>query len=381
MLYLNPELDAADQAVLAGIYRRRDKVASAMRVPKRWPGLLRRNLMARAIQGSNSIEGYVVATDDAAAAVDYEEALTADEQTFAEIRGYRQALGYVLTLAQTGADVDESTLRALHFMLLGHDLGKRPGQYRTGPIYVRNDRTGDTVYEAPGSETVPALMAELVSTLTTDIDPIVAGAMAHLNLVMIHPFRDGNGRMARALQTLLVSRGGLAEPTFCSIEEWLGVNTEDYYRVLARTGPGRWSPDRDAHLWLKFSLRAHDIQSQTVERRMHRTERAWSRLDELVAAERLPERTTDALYDALIGFRIRRHGYLTRAAIDERTASRDLKALTDAALLEPRGETRARHYVAGSRLIALRATLREEVPNHITDPYPTLRSDLYLTEA
>lgn len=55
---------------------------------------------------------------------------------------------------------------------------------------------------------------------------------------MIHPFRDGNGRMARALQTLAASRGGLAEPTFCSMEEWLGVNTEDYYRILALTGAG-----------------------------------------------------------------------------------------------------------------------------------------------
>ncbi|MET9485890.1 Fic family protein [Nocardia sp. NPDC006630] len=376
MLYSTPELDDTDTAVLAGIYRRRDAIASEMRVPKRWPGLLRRNLMARAIRGSNSIEGYVVETDDAAAAVDYEEALTADERTFAEIRGYRQALGYVLTMAQDAATIDESTLKALHFMMLGHELTKNPGQYRTGPIYVRDDHSGDTVYEGPGSAMIPALMAELVAALASDADPIVAGAMAHLNLVMIHPFRDGNGRMARALQTLTVSRGGLAEPTFCSIEEWLGVNTDDYYRVLARTGAGTWSPRRDARLWMKFNLRAHDIQAQTVEGRLRRTARAWSRLDDLVAAQRLPDRATDILYDALIGFRIRRHGYLTRAGIDERTASRDLKALTDIGLLSARGETRARHYVAGDQLLDLKMHLREDVPRTIVDPYPRLRAEL-----
>ncbi|WP_327142119.1 Fic family protein [Nocardia sp. NBC_01327] len=376
MLYSTPELDDTDTAVLAGIYRRRDAIASEMRVPKRWPGLLRRNLMARAIRGSNSIEGYVVETDDAAAAVDYEEALTADERTFAEIRGYRQALGYVLTMAQDAATIDESTLKALHFMMLGHELTKNPGQYRTGPIYVRDDHSGDTVYEGPGSAMIPALMAELVAALASDADPIVAGAMAHLNLVMIHPFRDGNGRMARALQTLTVSRGGLAEPTFCSIEEWLGVNTDDYYRVLARTGAGTWSPRRDARLWMKFNLRAHDIQAQTVEGRLRRTAQAWSRLDDLVAAQRLPDRATDILYDALIGFRIRRHGYLTRAGIDERTASRDLKALTDIGLLSARGETRARHYVAGNQLLDLKMHLREDVPRTIVDPYPRLRAEL-----
>ena len=91
--------------------------------------------------------------------------------------------------------------------------------------------------------------------------------MAHLNLVMIHPFRDGNGRMARALQTLVLSRGGIGEPAFSSIEEWLGGNTEDYYRVLAATGAGAWHPERSAALWVKFNLRAHHIQAQTVRRR------------------------------------------------------------------------------------------------------------------
>lgn len=80
--------------------------------------------------------------------------------------------------------------------------------------------------------------------------------MAHLNLVMIHPFRDGNGRMARALQTLVLSREAIVEPTFSSIEEWLGHNADDYYNVLAVTGRGRWQPDGSAHLWIVLPPRA-----------------------------------------------------------------------------------------------------------------------------
>ncbi len=377
MLFTAPDLDLVDRAVLDGIHARRGELASAMRDPRRWPGLLRRNLMARAIRGSNSIEGYVVETDDAAAAVDYEDALTADERTFAEIRGYRQALGYVLAAAQDATQpIDESTIKALHFMLLGHDLGKSPGQYRSGPIYVRDERTGDTVYEAPPGAEVAGLMHALAGQVMTDEDPIVTGALAHLNLVMIHPFRDGNGRMARALQTLVVGRGGILEPVFSSIEEWLGANTPDYYRALAVTGGGAWHPDRDTRLWLKFVLRAHDIQAQTVERRLRRTELAWTLLDDLVTAHKLPDRITDPLYDALIGFRIRRQSHVQRAGLDQRTASRDLRALVDLNLLEPRGETSARHYVAGPRLVELRDRLRVERPYTIVDPYPTLRAEL-----
>lgn len=74
------------------------------------------------------------------------------------------------------------------------------------------------------------------------------GALAHLNLLMIHPFRDGNGRMARARQTFVLARNAIVEPAFSSIEEWLGDNTEDYYRVLALTGQEASRPRPDANL-------------------------------------------------------------------------------------------------------------------------------------
>ncbi|MGH8826924.1 MAG: Fic family protein [Jiangellaceae bacterium] len=196
-------LSGEDASVLEAINAMRRELADVMRRPRRWQGGLRRTMLAHAIQGSNSIEGYVVDLDDAAAALDDEEPLSADEQTFAEIRGYRQALGYVLQMA---ADphfvVDVSAIRGMHYMMLAHDLSKSPGQYRTAPIYVRHDRVGSVVYEGRRPKLVHELIAELVADLRGyhDVDPIVRGAMAHLNLVMIHPFRDGNGRMARALQ-------------------------------------------------------------------------------------------------------------------------------------------------------------------------------------
>jgi len=129
----------------------------------------------------------------------------------------------------------------------GHDLSKSPGSFRTGPIFVQDDLKDEVVYAGPEASEVPSLVEQLVkSPGLTDDDQSVAGAMAHLNLVMIHPFRDGNGRLARALQTLVLARRGVAEPEFASIEEWLGANTPDYYRVLAHTGAGAWHPERDA---------------------------------------------------------------------------------------------------------------------------------------
>nr|WP_157474295.1 Fic family protein [Parafrankia sp. EUN1f] len=64
----------------------------------------------------------------------------------------------------------------------------------------------------------------------------------------IHPWADGNGRMSRSLQTLMIARGGVLAPEFSSIEAWLGRpgNTWEYYRELADRGrptfPTRTSP-------------------------------------------------------------------------------------------------------------------------------------------
>ena len=192
-----------------------------------------------------------------------------------------------------------------------------------------------------------------------EVDNLVRAAMAHLNLVMIHPFRDGNGRMARALQMLVLSQCGIGEPAFSSIEEWLGSNTDDYYRVLALTGAGSWQPSRSAGLWIKFNLRAHHIQAQTVARRYREAGRLWLAFDELADQHKLPERVADELFDASLGFRIRRSTYVRRADIEQRTATRDLYRLTELGLLRPVGETKGRHYVMGDRLAALRQDVLE----------------------
>lgn len=208
-----------------GIYR---SLHYALSSPSRWEGVLRRNTFARAIRGSNSIEGYLVTAEDAMAAAEGEEPLDAQEETWHAVTGYRNAMTYVLQLAKDPNFVfNEGYLRSFHFMMLQHDLSKHPGNWRPGPIFVRDEKTGENVYEGPLAETVPKLISELISYLNSleDADHfVVKAAMAHLNLVMIHPFSDGNGRMARCLQTLFLARKGIADPTFSSIEEYLGHN-------------------------------------------------------------------------------------------------------------------------------------------------------------
>jgi Fic family protein len=196
-------------------------------------------------------------------------------------------------------------------------------------------------------------MGELILGLEAEESPaIVRAAMAHLNFVMIHPFRDGNGRMARILQSLVLAHEGILAPEFASIEEYLGRRTDDYYDVLAEVGGGRWQPTRDARPWVRFCLTAHFRQARTLSRRVRQAERLWLILDEEVRAAGLPDRTVLALFDAAQRFRVKNSIYMEHAELSEYAGGRDLKRLVDVGLLEPRGEKRGRFYVATARLLA-----------------------------
>ena len=361
--------------MLAQVEDLKQNLRSRLHEPRRWFGSLRRVSMARAIQGSNSIEGFKATLDDAAAVEVGEQPLDADEETRLALEGYRNAMTYVL---QVAAEMDFSysvqLLKSLHFMMTAYDLKNRPGRWRSGAIYVSKESSGEVVYEGPDVEEVPVLMDQLVRQLNAkdDTPTMVRAAMAHLNLVMVHPFRDGNGRMARCLQTLVLAREGVLAPVFSSVEEYLGADTQAYYDVLEVVGAGQWQPDRDALPWVRFILTAHLRQARTVLRRVKETERLWDELEKIAERHSLPERVISALHDAAIGFRVRRATYraVDKDEITEQTASRDLHHLVEVGLLVPQGEKRGRFYLAGAELKAIRkAIVDARDPRDNSDPF------------
>lgn len=371
MLYAIQTLPVKHLEVVERIDRLRDRLRFLLQgQPRRWTGLLRRSTFARAIQGSNSIEGYHVTVDDAVAAVEGEEPLDERTEAWKAVTGYRTAMSYVLQLADDRFyQHNEGTLRSLHYMMIGYDLTKHPGRWRPGGIYVRREPDNAIVYEGPSAELVPALMGELIVSLNAQspLPVMVRAALAHLNLVMIHPFSDGNGRMARALQSFVLAREGILDPTFSSIEEYLGRNTQAYYEVLGQVGQGAWHPEHDPVPFVTFCLTAHYRQAETLLRRHEEMERLWELLEHEVARKGLPERAMLALSDAALGYRVRNATYRKAADISDPLASRDLRAMVDAELLVPHGERRGRHYVAGGWLRAARvATL---APKITTDPF------------
>jgi Uncharacterized conserved protein len=384
-VFETPRLDATELAVIGMI----DDLRSQMRnrideSPRRWSGGLRRMLEARAIQGSNTIEGYDASLDDVLAVMDGEPPLDADTETRLALQGYQEAMTYALQSSQDDTPfVDEGLLKALHFMMLKHDLSKLPGRWRPGSIYVYDEEEDRQVYEGPPAGDVSALIEEMIEALdwpddaaaAADVPVVVRAAMAHLNLVMIHPFKDGNGRMARCLQTYVLAREKIMAPVFSSIEEYLGTkaNTRSYYDVLAEVGGGSWHPEHDARPWLRFCLTAHFRQARTVLRRIERAERLWVVVAALAETSHLPERSIGPLCEAAVGRRVRRASYIANAevtygaTVPNLTASRDLKTLVTAGLFHPVGDKRGRYYLATETLKREWDKIRASQPSRAED--------------
>jgi Fic family protein len=373
VLFKAEKLTQSEKDVIARIEEARRALKYNLATPRRWKGLLRRNTLARAVRGSNSIEGYNVTAEDAIAAVEGEEPLTADRDSWLAVTGYRTAMTFVLQLTKDPKFVySEGFIRGLHFMMVEHDLKKNPGNWRPGTVYVRDEARGEVVYEGPDVEMVPGLIEELIEYLNDDEDcphALVKGAMAHLNLVMIHPFSDGNGRMARCLQTLVLGREGILESEFSSIEEYLGRNSQDYYSVLAQTGEGSWHPKNSTRAWIQFNLTAHFRQATTLLMRTRVMDLLWQELELMISRRGLPERLIYAIADGAIGYRVRNSSYRNLAELNDVMASRDLKAAVDAGLLIPTGERRGRIYVGSVELRALVDKLRQEHIKSVPDPF------------
>ena len=375
MIYQYPELEAIDKDVLEMIREQRKLLRYQVgQTPVRWQGFLRKNTFARALRGSNSIEGINANLQEAFAIVDDERPETLEKETLRALQGYRAAMTYIMRVHDDPhTEINAQFIRSLHYMMLNCDMTKLPGQWRPGTIYVVDEPSNETVYEGPEAEVVPRLIDELVAQIKSSADVesgTVLGAMAHLNLAMIHPFKDGNGRMARALQTLVISQNGISSPTFCSIEEWLGRNTPAYYEILKQVGQGSWHPKNSALPWVRFCLRAHYQQAATIMKRNAHIGRVWEEVGRIRKQHGLPERVEGALIEAAFGYQVRNPRYREENDISDVVASRDLKRMCDLGFLKAVGEKRGRYYVADAALMQIPDRTRDA--SRSPDPYEML---------
>jgi len=351
MLFDTPPITPELQARLGELDELRRALGQEANRPVRWMGTLRRLARASSVESSTSIEGYHVSPEDAIALVSGDEPADPGDENRMAVACYSRAMDHVGVMARDPVFrwLDRVILD-LHFDACYFQRDKSPGLWRTGPIGVAEGNRG-LLYEGPDADDVPNLMADVVDWLEQgDVDAhvVVRGAMAHLHVVSVHPFRDGNGRISRIIQSLVLARAGLVSPEFASIEEYLGDDTPAYYAALQDAQGGRYQPERDASGWVAFCVEAHLVQARKRLAQIQEAGARWGYLEELVERRGWPERLVIALEQSLIGGSDR-SSYGEEAEVSPATASADFRRLLDAGLVEQKGRGRNIRYQASER--------------------------------
>jgi len=352
MIFQIPRLEQPLLDRLDELEALRHTLEKGMQTRSRWMGSLRRQVRASSIESSISIEGFSVSPEEALALTSGRFSPEPGDVDRQAVACYSRAMDHVGTMA---VDPEfrwlDRVILDLHFDACHSQRDKDPGLWRLGPIGVTG-ADGSLEYRGPDAREVVGLMEEVVRWLGTgdlEADVFVRAAMAHLNVISVHPFRDGNGRIARVIQSLVLARGGLGSPEFFSIEEYLGGHTREYYTALRETQGGSYQPDRDPTRWIAFCLDAHVAQAQRRLAQIEEAAARWQRLEDLVSQRGWPERTVIALEQSLLGGTDRSR-YGDEADVSPATASADLRRLLDAGLVEQRGRARSSSYVAGDEL-------------------------------
>jgi Fic family protein len=321
-------------------------------LPRTWVGRTRRDLEAEAVAASTIMEGVAVTVDEARRilAGDKPAGVTAEDAGLVD--GYRDAMRYVLARADAPAFGWQSELLlAIHHKVLSGSHTAEAGRFRQIQNRLMDRGSGAQVYLPPPAGAVPELVDELMSWMSNSSDPgPVQAAVAHVSVAGIHPFRDGNGRTARIVDSLAMYRTGYRSPFFTSLEEWWGRHVDDYYRAFDCLGP-EWSDTTDVTPFVEAHVTAQVAQVEALSLR-NATERAlWTVLeDTLVHDLGLNERVTHAAYDALFARQVTNGYYRGMADVSSVTASHDLGKLVAAGLLEARGAGRSAHYMATTAL-------------------------------
>jgi Fic family protein len=221
------------------------------------------------------------------------------------------------------------------------------GQYRDdkkGPMQVVSGPVGHEKvhYQAPAAEKLPPEMRALITFINTgDPDNILKAGVAHLWFVTLHPFEDGNGRIARALSDLLLARSENSSLRFYSMSSQIKKNRNSYYEILEQTEK---SPP-DITNWLVWFLNNLLQSIQSSDKLMQKIlfkAKFWAQHKNVG----LSKRQTKILNKLLDGFQ----GNLTTkkwAAIckcSHDTANRDIQDLISKGILEKEGDGRSTHY-------------------------------------
>ena len=339
---------------IAKIDRIRDLINLVPIVPQ-WEAELQRTALVSTVHYSTMIEGNTISLENVRKLLAGRKA-PGPEKDKQEVANLQQVMDFIDEVA---SDIDiplsESLIKQFNTIILRDIPGiSTIGEYRTGQNFIQDSSTGEILYTPPTAWETPKLMREFVQwfgSVLPNMSPILMAGIAHLELVAIHPFWDGNGRAARALSTLAMYRNGYRLKRLFSWEEYVGKNMESYIQAIRASSGDKYEKEYNVTPWLEYFTDAiagslESLQDQLVQMKKH-LEEGYS----LGASLGLNSYQIQALtYTRLTGS-VSTSTYSESTGVSRATAGRQLQKLIDVGVLRRVGKGRSAKYTFANEVL------------------------------
>lgn len=275
-----------------------------------------------------------------------------------EVINYRRAMEYisqyqisnippVASLATGGKyQIDEDMIKRIHKITVDRILDpSQYGVYRRTQVVVRNSQTGNVSFRPPVAIEIPYQMGEFLEWLASlekdAVHPVLKAGIIHYEIVRIHPFLDGNGRVARALSTLVLFKEGYDIRRFFSIEEYFDGNASDYYKALQSVE----NEEGDLTLWLSYFTKGLAIELSKVKEKVQRLSIDVNLKDRLGKQIILSDRQIKIIeYMQKVGYLQNQSFDTLFPMVSEDTILRELQELIKNGIIKKEGVTKAARY-------------------------------------
>ncbi|MBI2039552.1 Fic family protein [Candidatus Microgenomates bacterium] len=334
----------------------REVIMNAPLVPA-WEAKFRKEAMERTVHHGTHLEGNPLNAEEVRDVLEGEEVIARDRD-IQEILNYRNVLkfidGIAIQIGSSGAyNFTIETILEIHKLTTEQILPpESSGKFRIRQVVIKNTKTGQISYTPPPAVEVPYLIEDLVNWINSDearaTHPIIKAGIIHYEIARIHPFSDGNGRVARAVATLVMFLDNYDIRKFFSFEEYFDENPMQYYLTLQAVSNQLVldTHERDLTPWLEYFTEGVAIELNRVKEKVQRISVDAKIKDKLGEQVMLNER------QMIIMEYIHRHKGLSNKDFrkifpdySDDTVLRELKFLRQKGLVKKSGGTKKAIYV------------------------------------
>lgn len=316
-----------------------------------WEKEFQSQAAVRTIHYGTHLEGNDLSLIEAKKVLEGSKVLARDRDIY-EVINYRNVLKFIEDLDKEQGSREiykytEGLIKKIHGLVVEHVLDKESaGKYRAKRVVIKNSQTGEVVFAPIAPIEVPYQMEDFINWLNSNlgrqVHPVLRAGVAHFELARIHPFVDGNGRVARAFATLILFIEGYDIKRFFSLEEHFDKEALNYYQALASVNIHLG----DLTTWLEYFTHVLATELTHVKEKVKRLSLDSRLKDKLGRQIALSDRQVRIVEYLKINERMgTKDGRQILPEYSEDTVLRDIKDLMKKGIVRKKGKTKASCYI------------------------------------